>query len=383
MVNDVTAERLQRLIAHRDGAVLSLFLDLDPSQFPTGADRQAQVDSLLHDARMTLEARQDDLDRNQLMGLREALGEMEGILGPDNLPAEGARGLALFAPGSDGEPVELVRLPAPVPRRVVLSEAPYVHPLVPLATRERFCVALIDSSEARFHLGDEDDLPQTGSFDDDVHGRHSAGGWAQRRYEESIEQEKLHHMDRAARALRIALVDRDLFDRLILVGQGHVRSTMEERLDQQVRERLVGWTEVDMSSAGEQDIREAVTPVILEHRRAREVEALERLAAGVGSEGGHGVAGLAPTLKALSEYRVETLLLDPELQEPGGRCPQCGTLYIEGLRTCGADGAEVVEVEDVTELAVAKALEQSAEVMLPAAHAVLSDAGGIGAVTRF
>jgi hypothetical protein len=89
------------------------------------------------------------------------------------------------------------------------------------------------------------------------------------------------------------------------------------------------------------------------------VEALERLAAGVGSEGGHGVAGLAPTLKALSEYRVETLLLDPELQEPGGRCPQCGTLYIEGLRTCGADGAEVVEVEDVTELAVAKALEQS------------------------
>ena len=70
MVNDVTAERLQRLIAHRDGAVLSLFLDLDPSQFPTGADRQAQVDSLLHDARMTLEARQDDLDRDQLMGLR-------------------------------------------------------------------------------------------------------------------------------------------------------------------------------------------------------------------------------------------------------------------------------------------------------------------------
>jgi peptide subunit release factor 1 (eRF1) len=190
-------------------------------------------------------------------------------------------------------------------------------------------------------------------------------------------------MDRAARALRIALVDRDLFDRLILVGQGHLRSTMEERLDQQVRERLVGWTEVDMSSATEQDIREAVAPVIREHRRAREAEALERLAAGVGSEGGHGVAGLAPTLKALSEYRVEILLLDPDLHEPGGRCPQCGTLYIQGLRTCGADGAEVVETDDVTELAVAKALEQSAEVMLPAAHPALADAGGIGAVTRF
>jgi hypothetical protein len=382
MVNDVTAERLQRLIAHRDGAVLSLFLDLDPSQFPTGADRQAQVDSLLHDARMTLEARQDDLDRDQLMGLREALGEMEGILGPDNLPAEGARGLALFAPGSDGEPVELVRLPAPVPRRVVLSEAPYVHPLVPLATRERFCVALIDSSEARFHLGDEDDLPQTGSFDDDVHGRHSAGGWAQRRYEESIEQEKLHHMDRAARALRSrswtatcstgsssSARGSPLHDGGA-PGPAGARAPCGLDRGRHVLRRRAG-------HPGGRGARHPRAP------RAREVEALERLAAGVGSEGGHGVAGLAPTLKALSEYRVETLLLDPDLHEPGGRCPQCGTLYIEGLRTCGADGAEVVEVEDVTELAVAKALEQSAEVMLPAAHAVLSDAGGIGAVTRF
>src|ERR687894_2950893 len=258
MVNDVTAERLQRLTAHRDGAVLSLFLDLDPSQFPTGADRQAQVDSLLHDARETLDARHDDLDHDVLKFLREALGEVESLLSPDDLPADGARGLALFTPGSGGESVELLRLPAPVERRVVLDEAPYVHPLVRLASRERFCVALIDSSEARFHLGDEDSLPQTGSFDDDVHGSHSAGGWAQRRYEESIEQEKLHHMDRAARALRIALVDRDLFDRLILVGQEQVRSTMEERLDQQVRERLVGWTQVDMSAATEDDVREAV-----------------------------------------------------------------------------------------------------------------------------
>jgi hypothetical protein len=238
MVNDVTAERLQRLTAHRDGAVLSLFLDLDPSQFPTGADRQAQVDSLLHGARETLDARHDDLDHDTLKFLREALGEMEELLSPDELPADGARGLALFTPGSGGETVELLRLPMSVERQVVLSEAPYVHPLVKLATRERYCVALIDSTEARFHLGDEHDLPQTGSFEDDVHGSHSAGGWAQRRYEQSIEQEKLHHMDRAARALRIALVDRKLFDRLILVGQEQIRSTMED-----------GWTSRSASAS--------------------------------------------------------------------------------------------------------------------------------------
>jgi peptide subunit release factor 1 (eRF1) len=383
MVNDATAERLQRLTAHRDGAVLSLFLDLDPSQFPTGADRQAAVDSLLHDARQELDARHDDLDHDQLKRLREALGEVERMLSPDDLPGEGARGLALFTPGSDGEEVELLRLPRSIPSRVVLDEAPYVHPLVPLAARERYCVALINSTEARFHLGDEDDLPQTGSFEDDVHGRHSAGGWAQRRYEESIKQEKLHHMDRAAKALRIALVERHLFDRLILVGQEQIRSTMEDRLDKQVRERLVGWTEVDMSAASEQDVREAVAPMIREHRLAREQEALERMVAGVAAESGHGVVGLAPTLQALNEYRVEILLLDPELHVPGGRCPQCEVLFIEGLRTCPADGEEIVELADVTRAAVAKALEQSADVLLSAPDPALADAGGIGAVTRF
>jgi hypothetical protein len=138
-----------------------------------------------------------------------------------------------------------------------------------------------------------------------------------------------------------------------------------------------------MSSATEEDVREAVGPVIREYRRAHEVQALERLAAGLGAEDGHGLAGLAPVLRGLSEYRVEILLLDPDLHVPGGRCPQCGTLYIEGLRTCPADGSEITELADVTEAAVAKALEQSAEILLPAPHPVLAQAEGIGAVTRF
>ena len=182
---------------------------------------------------------------------------------------------------------------------------------------------------------------------------------------------------------RRGLIDYDLFDRLILVGQEQIRSTMEDRLDKQVRERLVGWTEVDMSAASEQDVREAVAPMIREHRLAREQEALERMVAGVAAESGHGVVGLAPTLQALNEYRVEILLLDPELHVPGGRCPQCEVLFIEGLRTCPADGEEIVELADVTRAAVAKALEQSADVLLSAPDPALADAGGIGAVTRF
>ena len=49
---------------------------------------------------------------------------------------------------------------------------------------------------------------------------------------------------------------------------------------------------------------------MLEDEKQCERDALDRLAAGVGS-GGRGVGGPADTLEALNERRVQTLLLEP------------------------------------------------------------------------
>src|SRR4051794_36341205 len=78
MVNDVTPERLQRLTAHRDSAVLSLFLDLDPSLAATAPARQSAVDSLLSDARAQVEDRK--LSHDDRIALREAIGELQDQL---------------------------------------------------------------------------------------------------------------------------------------------------------------------------------------------------------------------------------------------------------------------------------------------------------------
>lgn len=378
MVNDVSQDALRRLAAHRDGAVLSLFLDLDPSKFPTAPARQSAVDALLHEARRAVDDGQ--LDHDARVRMRDALTEIEGRLEPIAIPVEGARGLAIFAPGPAAS-VEVLRLPAPIPNRVVLDVSAHVEPLVRLADRARWCVALVDRSRASFHLGNEDGMPLSGILEDEVHGQHRQGGWSYGRYQRSIENEVGAHLEHVAEALAIALRE-GRFDRLVLAGQQPIRRELEGKLDNDVRERLAGWIDLDLSAADAEAVRGAAEPLIVRARRDHEREVLERLAQGVGTPGGHGVAGLRTTLGALSERRVETLVVDPELASPGSRCSACGLLGLN-LAECPADGTEMEQLDSIIEAAVALAYEQAAEVVLPAPAPELTAVEGIGAVTRF
>ncbi len=378
MVNDVSQDRLRQLAAHRDGAVLSLFLDLDPSKVSTAPARQSAVDALLHEARRTVE--DGKLEHDARARLRDALREIEERLQPTAIPVEGARALAIFAPGPQAA-VDILRLPEPIPNRVVLDRSAHVEPLVRLADRARWCVALVDRSRASFHLGNEDGLPLDGTLDDDVHGQHRQGGWSYGRYERSIENEVAVHLDHVADALCLAL-RAGRFDRLVLAGQRTLRSELEAKLDHDVRDRLEGWVDLDLSAADAEAVRAAAEPVIVKARRHHEHDVLARLAQGVGTPGGHGTSGLRSTLGALSERRVATLVLDPGLAAPGSRCPACGLLGLR-LAECPADGTTMEQLENVAEAAVALAYEQAAEVVLPAPAPELTAVEGVGAITRF
>ncbi|MCW3012685.1 MAG: hypothetical protein JWO90_3089 [Solirubrobacterales bacterium] len=378
MVNDVSQDRLRQLAAHRNGAVLSLFLDLDPSKVPTAPARQSAVDNLMHEARRAVEG--GGLEHDALVRMRSALTEIESRLEPTAIPVEGARALAIFAPGPDG-PVDILRLPQPIPNRVVLDVSAHVEPLLRLGDRARWCVALVDRSRAMFHIGNEDGMPLDGTLDDDTKGQHQQGGWSQSRYQRSVDNEAQAHLEHVADALCVGLRE-GRFDRLVLAGQQAIRSDLEAKLDNEVKERFHGWVDLDLSSADAEAVRAAAQPVIVKARREHEQEVLARLAQGVGTPGGHGVGGLRTTLGALSERRVETLVVDPTLRSPGSRCPSCGLLGLH-LAECPADGTEMQQLDNVIEAAVALAYEQAAQVVLPAPSEELAGVEGIGAITRF
>src|SRR5687767_1289212 len=96
----LTATRLRRLAEVRpDSArVLSVFVNLDPSEFATPPARASQISSLLNDARRRVEDA-TGLEHTEREALRADLERVEERLRGDDLAGDGAQGLAVFACG--------------------------------------------------------------------------------------------------------------------------------------------------------------------------------------------------------------------------------------------------------------------------------------------
>jgi peptide chain release factor subunit 1 len=154
---------------------------------------------------------------------------------------------------------------------------------------------------------------------------------------------------------------------------------VKQKLHPYLRERIVGRLQVDVENSSLDDVRRAAGTAMEEWRRRTEREALDRLAEGVG-RGERGAAGLAAVLQALNEARVEILLLADGFRSPGGRDRETGMLYAGDH---GPDGRELERCDNIVELAVEKAIEQSAKVIKVVHHDDLGPLGGIGAVLRY
>jgi peptide chain release factor subunit 1 len=374
-------ESARRLVEHRPGhRVLSLYLDLDPERFATPPARVSQIRSLIDEAAKRLEG-MEGLGHDERIGLREDLERVRDYLLSGDPPFQGARALAVFSSGRGGL-FETVQLPRSVPGQVVFDTAPYVEPMIATAQQRDWCVVLVSRRHARIFTGEADSLAETLEHEDAVHGQHDQGGWSQPRYERSVEKEVDDHLRAVAEIIEQRCRGRG-FDRLALGGPPEIVPRIEGMLSEPVLARLApGRVEVDVSSAGESEIRTAVARLVEEDDRRSEREALDRMAAGIGT-GGRGAGGPEDTVSALNERRVETLLLEPRFDGKADRCLSCGLLLLETSGRCPADGGELEHVEHLREAVVEAALAQGADVMIVRHHPDLGPLRGIGAVLRF
>jgi peptide chain release factor subunit 1 len=368
-------DRLRRLAELRldRPVVLSLYLDLDPTEFATPPARATAVRSLLDEADRRVRERHA-LPHDDRMALEGAL-ERTRVFLERELPTDGAHAVAVFA----SQPVdffETLRLPRSVRSRVAIGRSPLVGPLARLERGERWCVALVSRRDARIFRGSPDGLREIEQIHDTVFGQHDQGGWSQARYQRGIEKEKDDHLKNTAEAL-MRHFKRRPFKRLITGGPREVVADFEQKLHGYLRERLAGRIEVDVDTATADQVLRAAQPRFEELERDRESEALERL-------GERGAWGLQEVLRALNERRVELLMLDEQFSEPGGQCPEDGWLGPPDERRCPLDGTELVQLDDLTDAAIELALQQSAG-LLEVRHerdALLAN-GGIAALLRF
>jgi peptide chain release factor subunit 1 len=353
--------------------VLSLYLNLDPSEFATPPARRTSIRSLIDEAERRLRD-QNSLEHDDRKALEASLERARAFLEND-LPTDGAHSLAVFVSES-GDLFQALKLPRSVPNQVGIGRSPLVGPLARLERRERWCVALVNRRDARIFRGSPDGLREVEQIHDEVFGQHDQGGWSQARYQRGIEKEKDDHLKHTGDALMRHLQGQP-FERLIVGGPREVVTDFEAKLHGYLQERLAGRIEVDVDNSNPDHVLDAARPLIEEMERQRERDCLEKL-------GKRGVAGVEDVLPPLNERRVEVLILDEQFGGvPGVQCLECGWLGLEADR-CPADGSEVIQLDDLTEAMIELSVQQAAE-LLAVRHEreALEAHGGAGALLRF
>src|SRR3954452_15046058 len=380
--NELNREKLRELAELRPddaGCLLSLFLNLDPSEFATPPARETEIRSLIDDAERSLRDAADHSRESRESVKHDIARASEYLLGAD---FSGAPGLALFGCEPAGL-FESIKLPRPIKSRAVIDDSPFVEPLADMGKRDSWAVLLVNRQTARMLRGTKERLEELPPLEDEVHGQHDQGGWSQARYQRSVDKEVQDHLKRTGE-LVFRRFKRVPFDLLLLGGPEETLGGMEQRLHPYVRERVAGRVEVDVENTTADQVRDAAAPVIEEIERRREREALDRLVAGV-QRGGQAAAGLDDTLFVLNERRVETLMLGYGFTASGKWCPECGSVYSDnGDAECPADGTRLHARDDIVESAVELALIQSADVLVMRHLGdELEPHGSIGAVLRF
>jgi peptide chain release factor subunit 1 len=381
MATDITTDRLRELAETRSaqGKVLSLFINLDPREFAAPPARATEIRSVLDEAGRTIRDH-TALTREERVALEHDVDRVRERL-RNELDIEGARGLAVFASEPAGL-FEIVKLPRPVAHRVAIADHPCVEPLAQIGAGELWWLLLVDRRHARLLAGTVDGLVELWRVDDEVHGQHDQGGWSQARYQRGVEKEVDDHLrsvdaevQRRLRGARIA--------GLLLGGSKETVAHFEQLLHSDVKRCLKGHFDVDVWNTSADEILQAARPVLDELTARRDQELLEKIAEGVGT-GGRAAAGLGAVLAAVHERRVDTLVVQEGFTAKGTRCPQCGWLGVSAGGQCPADGTMTDAVDNVVEVAVARALAQDARVRhLPATDAGLEQQGSIAALLRF
>jgi hypothetical protein len=374
--NTIDRSRLRRLTDVRPdrGRVLSVFLNLDPTEFATPPARATAITSVLNDAAHKIE-RYEGLDHDEQEWLRSDLERVRERLTDSGITSNGTRAVAVYA-CAPADLLELVSLRRPIESHVVVDRAPAVEPLVAEADGERWVVTLVNRRAGRIFRGAGDAVEETDRIEDDVHSQHEQGGWSQSRYQRGVEKEKDDHLKTTCDAL-LGHFKRQPFQRLIVGGPREVVTDFEQKLHHYLSERLAGRVEVDVERSNPDQVLEAARPLIEKLEREREHHAIERL-------GERGACGIEDVLPPLNERRVELLILDEQFGGVTGvQCLECGWLGLEGER-CPADGSETVQLEDLTEAMIELCVQQAADLL--AVHherEALERYGGAAALLRF
>ena len=368
----ITEQQVRELAGFRGevAPVTSCYLDVDGARQVRHHDVVRELERLIRAARGRLNG-----DPSVVADVRRIEDHVKG-----GFDRSRTRGLAMFS-CSAHDLWQVIELPVPVRSQLVVNHTPSVGQLEQVIDQfERFGVLLVDRQRARmfvFELGEL--VESTAVFDQLPRGDDDDHSYTKDQARDHAAARARAHLRHAADVAFGVFQDQS-FERLILGAADDLAAEVESLLHPYLRERLVARCTIPLH-ASDEEIRLAALQVESEVEREKEAQAVSRLREAVGG-GGLGVAGIDPTLLALVERRVETLLVSSGYTEAGWRCESCRWIGRRG-RSCPVCQSDMVQVDDVVEEAIEDALAQSCKVEICIGNADLDVLGRIGALVRY
>lgn len=346
--------RLADVHAPENGC-LSLYIDLDPSVFPTIREQETEIESLLDQVRATWP--DGKMSHDEKNGRLEALDRLRERLRDRDFAQNKARGTAFFvAPSADV--FEEVNVGHPVPPMFVLDETPHLRPIAGDAGPRAWAVLLLDKRRARLFYGGDRRLIEVDAFEDNVPAHQKQGGWSAENYQRHSDEAAQEHIDTAIAKLR-AFFEQTHFDALAIAAPEEAFTWATDKLDGTLRDRFRGRITIEIDFPNAEDVLKEATSLFEETRENAVADLLHRMDEAPRDR----VAfGASPVFEALFERRVDTLVVQDGFTSPGVRCPQCGWLGFVGP-TCPRDAADTEECSDVVDDAIDLAFQQAARVV--------------------
>jgi peptide subunit release factor 1 (eRF1) len=201
---------------------------------------------------------------------------------------------------------------------------------------EPIAVAFVENNKARLLLVSAGRVLEAEHFDADVPAKENAGGWRNPSYDKHRLDHVHRHLQHVAQALD-AFHARSGFRRLVVGGPQEPLSAFKKEVSKPIAALISEEVGID-AHASDSDIAELVTPIAERTERADELHIVQQLVVAAEKRQG-AVAGVAPTLAALHDRELHSLVIDPSAAIEGTYCPRCDRLLpLETLRCPSCEG---------------------------------------------
>ncbi len=294
------------------------------------------------------------------------------------------RGVIIYS-STPGEIWEVLPLEVMVPSLVSVGSSPSTALLAQVMEEyPRMAVLMLDGGDARIYSAEQGSDSESDRESTELPGRHAQGGWAQARYERHVEFHHAMHLKSVAEKLE-GMYREQPFDRLVIVGAERAAKEFEALLPEEIRRRLIGKLTANFKQERDSEILDRARALREEDERRLELALVSRITELTDAKG-RGTLGIDETLKALTEGRVDTLVVGEGVTKAGTACLNCDFFSADGFSQCpGCAKSEVEDLPDVIEQAIEYAIANGSRVnvVFGGAREMLLSRGGMGALLRY